>query len=77
MKPFLLTLISIMVLYSCSDKAIDNSVNTYRIDFKNSAPTSDFIKSTELIALETNDSSARLSITKVISMFLITTNALL
>lgn len=65
MKPFLLSLISIMVFYSCSDKPIDNSVNTYRIDFKNSAPTRDFIKSTELIALETNDSSLIKSIRKI------------
>ena len=65
MKSILLSLISIMVLYSCSDKAIDSSANTYRIDFKNSAPTSDFIKSTELIALETNDSSLIKSIRKI------------
>ena len=52
----LLFITQLLLSVGCK-KEIDNSINTYRIDFKNSAPTSDFIKSTELIALETNDSS--------------------
>lgn len=65
MKPFLLSLISIVVLYSCINREIDNSINTYRIDFKNSTPTVDFIDKVELIELETNDSSLIKSIRKI------------
>lgn len=63
--PIILTFITLLLFSFSCNKEDDNSINTYRIDFKNSAPTADFIDKVELIELETNDSSLIKSIRKI------------
>lgn len=57
-------LVLTLFFVSCN-KLNDNSVKKYRIDFDKSNPLKEFVKHTELIKLETNESSLIRDISKV------------